>query len=85
MSLIGKSASRHLDNLRQSLYRDCQNLFELATKPCSVVFNAFREDSYMDGGEDYLTFSGKHCNIYADNPKISTIGYRFDMKQMRNE
>jgi hypothetical protein len=58
MSLIGKSASRHLDNLRQSLYRDCQNLFELATKPCSVVFNAFREDSYIDGGEDYLTFSG---------------------------
>jgi hypothetical protein len=60
MSLIGKSASRHLDNLRQSLYRDCQNLFELATKPCSVVFNAYREDSYTDGGEDYLTFAGQN-------------------------
>ena len=58
MSLIGKSASRHLDNLRQSLYRDCQNRFELATKPCSIVFNAYREDSYIEGGEDYLTFSG---------------------------
>ncbi len=46
------------DNLRQSLYRDCQNLFELATKPCSIVFNAYREDSYIEGGEDYLTFSG---------------------------
>jgi hypothetical protein len=40
------------------LYRDCQNLFELATKPCSIVFNAYREDSYIEGGEDYLTFSG---------------------------
>ena len=50
MGLVGKSASRHLETLRAQLFRECQTLFELATKPCSIVFDAFREDSYTDGG-----------------------------------
>ena len=29
--------------------KECQTLFELATKPCSVVFDAFREDNYTEG------------------------------------
>ena len=55
---------------RAQLFRECQTLFELATKPCSIVFDAFREDSYTEGGEDYLTFSGTTVNIgHAMNPK----------------
>ena len=70
MALVGKSASRHLDTLRAQLFRECQTLFELATKPCSVVFDAFREDNYSEGGEDYLTFTGTTVNIgQAMNPK----------------
>ena len=42
MGLVGKSASRHLETLRAQLFRECQTLFELATKPCSIVFDAFR-------------------------------------------
>ena len=49
IGLVGKSASRHLDTLRAQLFRECQTLFELATKPCSVVFDAFREDNYTEG------------------------------------
>ena len=45
MQLVGKSASRHLETLRAQLFRECQTLFELATKPCSIgnalVPNAF--------------------------------------------
>ena len=63
IGLVGKSASRHLDTLRAQLFRECQTLFELATKPCSVVFDAFREDNYTEGGEDYLTFTGTTVNI----------------------
>ena len=40
MQLVGKSASRHLETLRAQLFRECQTLFELATKPCSIG-NAF--------------------------------------------
>ncbi len=70
LGLVGKSASRHLDTLRAQLFRECQTLFELATKPCSIVFDAFREDSYTEGGEDYLTFTGTTVNIgQAMNPK----------------
>ena len=61
---------RHLETLRAQLFRECQTLFELATKPCSIVFDAFREDSYTDGGEDYLTFTGTTVNIgQAMSPK----------------
>ena len=40
-----------------------QSLFDLATKPCSVAFDAYRDESYVNGGEDYLTFSGCTVNI----------------------
>ena len=43
IALFGKSAQRHLDALRQFVIRECQNLFDLTTKTCSVVFDAVRE------------------------------------------
>merc|ERR1719367_1255857 len=63
IALFGKSAQRHLDALRAFVIRECQNLFDLTTKTCSVVFDAVREDSYVDGGEDYVTFSACSVNI----------------------
>ena len=42
IALFGKSAQRHLDALKHFVVRECQNLFDLATKPASVVFDAFR-------------------------------------------
>ena len=44
-----------------------QSLFDLATKPCSVAFDAYRDESYVNGGEDYLTFSG--CTVNIGNGK----------------
>ena len=45
IALFGKSAQRHLDALRAFVIRECQNLFDLTTKTCSVVFDAVREVS----------------------------------------
>ncbi len=92
---------RHIDNLKHFVFRECQSLFDLATKPCSVVFNAYRhgqlkknissplryietpfskyavlyrDDSYFNGGEDYLTFSGCTVNIgNGMNPKSGGV------------
>ncbi|CAB4067941.1 unnamed protein product [Lepeophtheirus salmonis] len=47
MALFGKSASRHIDNLKHSIYKECQLL----------------DDSYSAGGEDYITFTGTNVNI----------------------
>ena len=70
MSLLGKTASRHIDNLKHFVFRECQGLFDLSTKPCSVVFNAHKDESYVNGGEEYLTFSGCSVNIgNGMNPK----------------
>ena len=55
--MLGKTASRHIDNLKHLVFRECQGLFDLSTKPCSVVFNAHKDESYVNGGEEYLTFN----------------------------
>ena len=47
-----------------------QSLFDLATKPCSVAFDAYRDESYVNGGEDYLTFSG--CTVNIGNGALNT-------------
>ena len=47
IALFGKSAQRHLDALRHFVIRECQNLFDLTTKTCSVVFDAVREVIYI--------------------------------------
>ncbi len=52
------------------MFRECQSLFDLATKACSVAFNAVRDDVYVNGGEEYVTFSACSINIgNAMNPK----------------
>ena len=47
IALFGKSAQRHLDALRHFVIRECQNLFDLTTKTCSIVFDAVREVKYL--------------------------------------
>ena len=51
-----------------------QSLFDLATKPCSVAFDAYRDESYVNGGEDYLTFSG--CTVNIGNGKTFSPSLR---------
>ena len=62
VGLLGKSASRHLDRLKQQLVRQAELLSELAGKPGSVLFSAYRDEG-DSGGECYLTFSGTNSNI----------------------
>jgi len=61
LAMLGKSASRHLEHLKSTLGREVQSLAELAGKPGSIVFNAYRDDGHIDGGECYVTFTG--CNV----------------------
>ena len=74
IGLVGKSASRHLDTLRAQLFRECQTLFELATKPCSVVFDAFREDNYTEGIFASYLFCSPDPTI---NSKIKNPNHEF--------
>jgi len=40
-------------------------LYSAVAQSCSIYFNAIREDAYMTGGEEYLTFSS--CTVNAGN------------------
>jgi len=42
LALLAQSAARHVDGLKHFVFKECQNLFDVATKPSSVVFNAYR-------------------------------------------
>jgi len=63
LAMLGKSASRHIDQLKNSLHRESQLLLEMIQKTCSVAFNAFREDNHAEGGECYITFTSCSVNI----------------------
>jgi len=63
LGMLGKSASRHLDNLKHKLQLETQNLLELMQKSCSVAFNAHRDEGHTDGGECYVTFTSCTVNI----------------------
>ena len=75
IGLVGKSASRHLDTLRAQLFRECQTLFELATKPCSVVFDAFREDNYTEGTYLHLIYFAHRIKLSIPKLKIRTTNF----------
>ena len=72
LGMLGKSASRHLDHLKHSLHRETQNLIDLAGKPGSVMFSAFRDEGLSDGGECFVTFSG--CTVNVGNGFIPKSG-----------
>jgi len=72
LGMLGKSASRHLDHLKHALYRETQNLIELAGKPGSVMFSAYRDEGLSDGGECFVTFSG--CSVNVGNGFIPKSG-----------
>eukprot|EP00090_Calanus_glacialis_P047593 TRINITY_DN9958_c0_g1_i2.p1 TRINITY_DN9958_c0_g1~~TRINITY_DN9958_c0_g1_i2.p1 ORF type:complete len:899 (+),score=287.53 TRINITY_DN9958_c0_g1_i2:145-2841(+) len=72
IGMLGKSASRHLEHLKHALQRETQNLIELAGKPGSVMFSAYRDEGHADGGECYVTFSG--CNVNLGNGFLPKSG-----------
>jgi len=72
VGMLGKSASRHLEQLKHVLHREVGGLIELAGKPGSVMFNAFRDESHTDGGECYVTFQG--CSVNTGNGFIPKSG-----------
>jgi len=51
-----------LDELRTRMMKENAFLKALASKPCSVYFDAFRTKAYDGGGEENLTFSGCTAN-----------------------
>lgn len=67
MQLVGKSASRHLETLRAQLFRECQTLFELATKPCSIgnafVPNAILACFHLENISKIISTSSSHLNL----------------------
>ena len=83
MCMLGRSASRHLETLKNNLHRylvltvDPQKVFhrksfyfrnslglvEVAGKPGSVVFSAFRDEDHTYSDDNFVTFSGCHLNI----------------------
>ena len=68
---------RHIDALKHFVFRECQSLFDVATRPCSVAFDAHRDDSYFNGGEDYITFSGCPVNVGGGMCAKVSIGFLF--------
>lgn len=72
LGMLGKSASRHLEHLKHALYRETQNMIELASKTGSVMFSAYRDDGDSSGGESYVTFTG--CNVNIGNGFIPKSG-----------
>jgi len=72
LGMLGKSASRHLDHLKHALYRETQNLIDLAGKPGSVMFSAYRDEGMSDGGECFVTFTG--CTVNIGNGFIPKSG-----------
>jgi len=70
LGMLGKSASRHIEALKHHVFRECQGIFDLMTRPFSVAFAAYRDESYVNGGEEYFTFSGCEVNVgNGMNPK----------------
>merc|ERR1719447_1630237 len=72
VGMLGKSASRHLEQLKHTLHREIGNLIDLASKPGSVVFTAYRDEGHTDGGECYVTFSA--CTVNLGNGFIPKSG-----------
>jgi len=72
LGLLGKSASRHLDQLKTRLQSEVCTLLDLMKKSTSVAFNAYRDDGITDGGECYVTFTA--CSINLGNAMIPKSG-----------
>merc|ERR1712117_679932 len=51
-----------MDELKTRLMKENAFLKALASKPCSVYFDAFRTKAYDGGGEENLTFQGCSAN-----------------------
>jgi len=52
-----------LDDLRKKLMRENLYLKNLAGKPLSIYFDAYRTKAYDGGGEENLTFQGTSVNV----------------------
>lgn len=72
VGMLGKSASRHLEQLKHTLHREVGNLIDLSSKPGSVVFTAHRDEGHTDGGECYVSFAA--CSVNLGNGFIPKSG-----------
>ena len=55
---LGKESDKALRDFMTSVVQENQLLRAEVSKPLSVYFDAYRNEDYLDGGEDYLTFHG---------------------------
>jgi len=69
-----KEGSQGINDLTDKMIKEHALLRHLMSQPLSVYFDAFRTEDYVDGGEEYLTFSGTKCNLgSAMDPKSGTF------------
>ena len=55
---LDKESTSMLDEVKCNFDEEIKWIRDALSKPMSVYFNAYRNDDYLDGGEEYLTFSG---------------------------
>jgi len=58
-----ENRNAELDDLRKKLMRENLYLKNLAGKPLSIYFDAYRTKAYDGGGEENLTFQGCSVNV----------------------
>jgi len=63
MDEANSNRDAELDDLRRKLMRENLFLKQLAGRPMSVCFDAYRTKAYDGGGEENLTFQGTSVNV----------------------
>jgi len=63
MDEANENRNAELDDLRKKLMRENLYLKNLAGKPLSIYFDAYRTKAYDGGGEENLTFQGCSVNV----------------------
>jgi len=58
-----KNGGSAIKDLTDRMLKENELLRSLMSKPLSIYFDAFRDEDYELGGEEYLTFSGTRTNL----------------------
>lgn len=65
-----KDGTQGINDLTDRMIKEHALLKHLMSLPLSIYFDAYRNEDYLDGAEEYLTFTGTKCNLGgAMNPK----------------
>ena len=67
MDEANENRNAELDDLRKKLMRENLYLKNLAGKPLSIYFDAYRTKAYDGGGEENLTFQVFILGLYSAN------------------